>query len=210
MNSLILFLKFMLIGVFSIGGGYASLPLIERYLVEDGLLTMTRFTDLVALSQMTPGPIFINAATFSGMGIAGVGGAAAATLGSVLPSFVIVSILAHFYRKYEDAELMQATFAGVRPAVTGLIAATALSMIFEATLRPARLLSSGGASDATFTGAGLEGLARAAAALPYADVVSVCIIAGGIALMRLFKVKPIVIMLGAAAIGIAAYYCGIF
>jgi chromate transporter len=208
MNSLILFLKFMLIGVLTIGGGYASLPLIERYLVDDGLLTLPQFTDLVALSQMTPGPIFINAATFSGMSVAGISGAAAATIGSVVPSFIIVSLLSHFYRKYEDAGLLQSAFAGVRPAVTGLIGATALTMIVETALQPARLTASGGAGDAGFAGAGLEELARFVAAIPHADVVSVCIIAAGVALLRLFKVRPIFILLGAAAVGIAAYYYG--
>jgi chromate transporter len=200
-----LFLKFMLIGVFTIGGGYASLPLIERYIVDGGLMTMPQFTDLVALSQMTPGPIFINAATFSGMNIAGVGGAAAATIGSVVPSFIIVSILASVYGKYEEAGLMRSALEGVRPAVMGLIAATAVSMIFEATLWPVTLLSSGDAVDASFTGAGLAGLTRVVAAVPYADVIAVCIIAAGVVLMRVFKIKPVFIMLGAAVVGGVLY-----
>jgi chromate transporter len=205
MNSLMLFLKFMLIGVFTIGGGYASLPLIERYIVDGGLMTMPQFTDLVALSQMTPGPIFINAATFSGMNIAGVGGAAIATIGSVVPSFIIVSILASVYGKYEEAGLMKSTLEGVRPAVMGLIAATAVSMIFEATLWPAALLSSSDANSTTFTGAGVAGLARVASAIPHTDIIAVCIIAAGVVLMRAFKIKPIFIMLGAAVIGGALY-----
>ncbi|MDR1293000.1 MAG: chromate transporter [Clostridiales Family XIII bacterium] len=205
MNILTLFLKFMLIGVFTIGGGYASLPLIERYIVDGGLMTMPQFTDLVALSQMTPGPIFINAATFSGMNIAGIGGAAAATIGSVVPSFIIVSILSSVYVRYEEAGLMRSALEGVRPAVMGLIAATAVSMIFEATLWPVTLLSIGDAKKALFTGEGFTGLARVAAAIPYADLIAVCIIAGGVVLMRAFKVKPIFIMVGAAAVGGVLY-----
>jgi chromate transporter len=195
----------MLIGVFTIGGGYASLPLIERYIVEGGLMTMPQFTDLVALSQMTPGPIFINAATFSGMNIAGIGGAAIATIGSIVPSFIIVSILASVYGRYEEAGLMRSALEGVRPAVMGLIAATAVSMIFEATLWPAALLSSGGAAGASFTGAGFAGLARVVSALPHADILAVCIIAAGVVLMRAFKVKPVFIMLGAAVVGGVLY-----
>jgi chromate transporter len=200
-----LFLKFMLIGVFTIGGGYASLPLIERYIVDGGLMTMPQFTDLVALSQMTPGPIFINAATFSGVNIAGVGGAAVATIGSVIPSFIIVSSLSKLYGRYEEAGLMKSALEGVRPAVMGLIAATAVSMIIEATLWPAKTLSAAVGAYYNFTGAGFTGLSYIVDALSLADMTAVLIIAVGIVLMRVFKAKPIFIMLGAAAVGGVLY-----
>jgi chromate transporter len=202
MNILTLFFKYMLVGLFTIGGGYASLPLVERYIVGDGLLNMSQFTDLVAISQMTPGPIFINAATFSGMNVAGIGGAAAATIGGIVPSFIIVTILSRVYEKYEDSGLMRSTLSGVRPAVTGLIAATAAAMMAEAvfwrTGTPA-----GGAPP---SGVIFEGISRIASAVSGIDLIAVCIIAGGIALMRLFKAKPVFIMAGAAAIGGFLYY----
>jgi chromate transporter len=139
------------------------------------------------------------------MNIAGIGGAAAATIGSVIPSFIIVSILSKLYGRYEGAGPMQSALSCVRPAVMGLIAATAISMILEAALWPTHLLSSGDAYNTSFTGAGFAGIARIAAAIPHADIIAVCILAAGIALMRIFKVKPIFIMLGAAAIGGTLY-----
>ena len=93
-----LFLSFLQIGLFSIGGGYAAMPLIQQLIVEQNQwLTMTEFTDLITIAEMTPGPIAINSATFVGTRIAGLGGALIATLGCVLPSFIIVLTLAKLY-----------------------------------------------------------------------------------------------------------------
>ena len=98
MSCLELFLSFLQIGLFSFGGGYAALPLIQGQIVTvHGWLGMSEFTDLITISQMTPGPIAINAATFVGIKIAGVPGALAATLGCILPSCVIVTLIARLY-----------------------------------------------------------------------------------------------------------------
>ena len=94
-----LFLSFFQIGLFSFGGGYAALPLIEeQVVVQNGWLSMTGFTDIITISQMTPGPIAINAATFVGMQIAGLLGAIIATMGCVSPSCIIVLTLAFLYQ----------------------------------------------------------------------------------------------------------------
>ena len=95
-----LFWSFIQIGMFSFGGGYAAMPLIQGQVVTDhGWLTMSEFTDLITISQMTPGPIAVNSATFVGLKIAGIPGAVVATLGCILPSCIIVTVLAKLYLK---------------------------------------------------------------------------------------------------------------
>ena len=95
-----LFWSFFQIGLFSIGGGYAAMPLIQNQVVDlHHWLTLSEFTDLITISQMTPGPIAINSATFVGIRIGGVGGALVSTLGCILPSLIIVMTLAYFYTK---------------------------------------------------------------------------------------------------------------
>ena len=98
-----LFLSFMQVGMFSIGGGYAAMPFIRSQVVSvHGWLTMSEFTDLVTIAEMTPGPIAVNAATFVGNRLAGFTGAIVATMGCILPSCLIVSLLAYLYRKYRQ------------------------------------------------------------------------------------------------------------
>lgn len=107
--------SFFQIGLFSIGGGYAALPLIQEQVVDfNHWLNMTEFVDIITISQMTPGPIAINAATFVGIRIAGIWGAVAATLGCILPSCIIVLLLAYLYYKYR--ELTHNKRNPVRPA----------------------------------------------------------------------------------------------
>jgi len=128
-----LFLSFLQIGAFSFGGGYAAMPLIQHQVVElNGWLSMSQFTDLVTISQMTPGPIAINAATFVGTQIAGVPGALAATAGCVLPSCVIAAILANLYLRYRNLKVMQGILGSLRPAVVSMIAAAGLSILISA------------------------------------------------------------------------------
>ena len=103
-----LFWSFLQIGLFSFGGGYADMPLIQAQIVtQHGWLGMAEFTDLVTISQMTPGPIAINAATFVGLRVAGVSGALAATVGCMLPSCVLVTLLARLYLRYRKLSLLQ-------------------------------------------------------------------------------------------------------
>lgn len=125
-----LFLSFLQIGLFSFGGGYAALPLIQQQVVaKNGWLSMGEFTDLLTISQMTPGPIAVNGATFVGMQIAGIPGAIAATLGCILPSFIIVLLLAVFYKKYGKSKLLQGALAGLRPVVVVLIATAGIDIL---------------------------------------------------------------------------------
>lgn len=125
-----LFLVFLKVGAFGFGGGYAVLPLIESEIVDaNHWLTTQEFTDLITISQMTPGPIAINSATFVGTRVAGVGGALAATLGSVFPSIIIVTTIATIYFKYRNLDALQAVLTSLRPAVVALIATAGLTMI---------------------------------------------------------------------------------
>ena len=96
-----LFFSFIQIGLFSVGGGYAAIPLIQEQIVNiHHLMTMEEFSDLITVAEMTPGPISINSSTFVGMRIAGIGGVLLCSLGCIIPSFVICFILAYFYYKY--------------------------------------------------------------------------------------------------------------
>ncbi|MCI5562408.1 MAG: chromate transporter, partial [Intestinimonas massiliensis] len=118
MTLLRLFWSFFQIGLFSFGGGYAALPLIQHQVVEqNGWLTISQFTDIITISQMTPGPIALNSATFVGIQIAGLPGALIATLGCILPSCIVALTLAWFYYKYRNLSLVKGVLQGLRPAV---------------------------------------------------------------------------------------------
>ena len=130
MTLLELFWSFLQVGLFSIGGGYAAMPLIQAQVVEQHpWLTMSEFTDLITIAEMTPGPIAINSATFVGIRIAGLGGAVVATFGCILPSLLIVSILAKIYYKYKGAKGLDTVLSCLRPAVVALIAGAGLSIL---------------------------------------------------------------------------------
>lgn len=128
-----LFLSFLQIGALSFGGGYAAIPLIQNQVVEThSWMSMAEFTDLVTISEMTPGPVAINSATFVGIKIAGLPGALAATLGCVLPSCIIVMLIAKLYLKYRDMSLLQGILGALRPAVVAMIASAGVSILISA------------------------------------------------------------------------------
>ena len=128
-----LFLSFLQIGAFSFGGGYAAMPLIQNQVVQlHSWLSQSEFTDLITISQMTPGPIAINSATFVGTRIAGIPGALAATAGCVLPSCILVTLLAKIYLKYRNLSLLQGVLKSLRPAVIAMIAAAGASILVNA------------------------------------------------------------------------------
>lgn len=121
-----LFLTFAKIGAFSIGGGYAMLPFIQKEVIDRyGWMSMREFSDILAISQMTPGPVAINSATFVGYKMAKLPGSIAATLGVVLPSFLMIIIIASFFAKFYEKYAVKSAFKGIRPSVVGLIAAAA-------------------------------------------------------------------------------------
>ena len=126
-----LFLSFIQVGLFSVGGGYAAIPLIQNQIVDiHGLMSLQEFTDLITIAEMTPGPISIKSATFVGTRLAGLPGAIICTLGCILPSFFICLALAYFYYKYRQLDGVQKVLSALRPAVVALIASAGLSILF--------------------------------------------------------------------------------
>lgn len=125
-----LFLAFLQIGAFSFGGGYAAIPLIQSQVIDRyGWLTAKDFTDLITISQMTPGPIAINAATFIGSRVGGIPGSMLATAGVILPSCIFVSVLAMVYRRYRKLALLQNVLSTLRPSVVALIFSAGLVLM---------------------------------------------------------------------------------
>ncbi|PRY83521.1 chromate transporter [Alkalibacterium olivapovliticus] len=169
-----LFLSFFQIGLFSFGGGYAALPLIEQELIHaQGWITNQQFIDILTLSEMTPGPIAINAATFSGNQIAGVFGGIIATVGVTLPSVIIVQIMAYFYFKYQNLTVVQGIIQGLRPAVVALIASAGVTIFMTAMF------------------------GRSSWPVDIAEInwISVVFFAVGLFLMRKYKASPIQVIL---------------
>lgn len=183
-----LFISFLQVGLFSVGGGYAAIPLIQNQVVNVwDLMSMSEFADLITIAEMTPGPISINSATFVGMRLAGVPGALICTLGCILMPFTICLILAHYYYKYRNFSGVQTVLGCLRPAVVSLIACAGLSILTLAVFR-------NGAVD--FTPGNLN----------YIEIVIffVCIF-----LLRKFKVGAIKIILGSGVAGLILHFAGI-
>lgn len=184
-----LFYSFLKIGLFSFGGGYAAMPLIQEQVVNSyGWLSMPEFTDLITISQMTPGPIAINSATFVGIKIAGVPGALVATFGCVLPSCVIVMLIAKLYLKYRNMDTLQGVLNSLRPAVVAMIASAGVSILITAFWGSVEMIS-----------------------LMGTKWVLVVIFILGVVLLRKFKINPILVMVlaGVAKAGLAAVGVGV-
>lgn len=128
-----LFISFFQIGMFSVGGGYAALPLIEEQVVQvHSWLSLSQFTDLITISEMTPGPITLNSASFVGLQVAGLPGAIVATLATIVPSFIIVSSLAYVYYRFSSMSIIKGVIEGLRPTVVALIATAGLTIVMNA------------------------------------------------------------------------------
>jgi len=128
-----LFFSFLQVGLFSFGGGYAAMPLIQGQVVTmHQWLSMSEFTDLITISQMTPGPIAVNSATFVGIKVAGLPGAIAATAGCILPSCILVTVIAKLYLKYRNMELLRGVLGSLRPAVVAMIASAGILILISA------------------------------------------------------------------------------
>ena len=128
-----LFFTFAKIGLVGFGGGMAILPLIYQSVSEFNAIDEEEFANLFAISQATPGPLAVNAATFSGFETAGIPGALAATIGVAFPAFILVAICVKFLNKYKESQLVQGAFTGIRPVAVGMIMAGFL-MMAETTL----------------------------------------------------------------------------
>ena len=185
-----LFWSFVQIGAFSVGGGFAAMPLIQHQVVDlHHWLTMAEFADVVTISEMTPGPIAINSATFVGTRIAGLPGALVATLGCVLPSCIIVLTISYFFFKYRNLAGIQGVLSGLRPAVVALIATAGISML--------SLVVFGGA-EPVWNALTVESF----------DFIAIGLFIVAFVVLRLFKkVSPIQIMLGTGVVGGILYLC---
>lgn len=139
---------YLKIGIFGFGGGYAMLSLVEHAVVDPGWISETMFTDIVAISQMTPGPIGINSATYIGYvapgsvnpalasPFFGILGSILATLAVTIPSFLLVIYSSHFIRRHQESGVIRAIFSGLRPVVVGLIASAAILLMNAANFNP--------------------------------------------------------------------------
>lgn len=179
-----LFWSYFQIGLFSIGGGYAAMPLIQQQVVEKhNWLTMGQFADIVTIAEMTPGPIAVNSATFVGTMIAGLPGAIIATLGCVFPSCVIVMSLAYIYHRFRGLSVVQGILAGLRPAVIAMIASAGINLFLTAVGVTSALPVS----------------------LTNVNMGAVVIFLAALYILRRWKISPIKVMAGAGAAGLFVF-----
>lgn len=185
MNILLkLFLGFLQVGLFSVGGGYAAIPLIQNQIVDVyHLMTLEEFADLITIAEMTPGPISINSATFVGMRLAGLPGALFCTLGCILMPFIICLVLAYFYYKYRSFSGVQTVLSCLRPAVVSLISCAGLSILTLAVFK-----------NGTFD-----------FSLDNLKFIELLLFAGCLVLLRKYKVGAIKIILGSGVVGTLLY-----
>lgn len=179
-----LFWSFFQIGLFSIGGGHAAMPLIQNQVVDiHSWLTMPQFADIMTISEMTPGPIAINSATFVGIQTAGIPGAIISTLGCVFPSCIIVLTLAYIYNRFRGLSLIQGVLAGLRPAVVAMIASAGISLLILAVYGQRTLPSN----------------------LGQIDKVACIIFVAAFFILRKWKCNPIYVMAGSGVLGVILY-----
>lgn len=123
-----LFLEFFKTGLFAVGGGLATLPFLQDMATRTGWFTTAQLADMVAVSESTPGPIGVNMATYVGFTVGGVPGAVVATLGLIMPSLIIILIIAAFLQAFRDNRYVNAAFYGLRPASTAMVAAAGIGV----------------------------------------------------------------------------------
>lgn len=179
-----LFWTFFQIGLFSIGGGYAAMPLIQNQVVDlHPWLTMTQFADIMTIAEMTPGPIAINSATFVGIQVAGISGAVVATVGCIFPSCIIVLSLAYVYYRFRGMTIVQGILVGLRPAVVSMIASAGLSLMIMV----------------------LYGEHTIPANLFNIDLIGLLLFAFALIVLRKWKPNPLWVMASCGAAGVILY-----
>ncbi len=185
-----LFITFFLIGAFTFGGGYAMLPLIQAEVLRKGWMAEEQILNFIAVSESTPGPFAINISTYVGSVMGGeslwqsVLGAFCATLGVVLPSFIVILIVAQFFMKFKTSKVVSGCMSGLRPAVIGMISSAIVSMAMTA------FFYNGFSLDSVLT----------------LEFVCLVIIFAVSLVMALKKVHPIIIIVMSAVLGIAVGY----
>jgi chromate transporter len=179
-----LFLSFLKIGLFSFGGGYAAVPLIQNEIVDKmKWLEMNEYVNMITIAGTTPGSIALNSATFVGQKIAGFPGAIFTTVGCILPSFIIVLILSFFYMKFKKLSVIQGVLNGLRPAVVSMIASAGLSIfalaVFNQHIKSIKLHNF--------------------------RVAEACLFCVGLFLLRRYKLNVVWIIFGSGIIGTVIY-----
>ncbi len=185
-----LFFVFFKLGLFSFGGGYAMLPLIYQDIQKIGIMDPTEFSNLVGISQMTPGPIAINAATYVGFKAAGIWGSIAATVAVSLPAFFLIIAVVHFMNRFKSNQPLQAALSGIRPATVGLIGS---AFVFFA---DTTIFSSEAFMTMLGSRASLWASLGSILSLPALGIAAVAYL-----LSDRFKVDPILIIIGAGVVG---------
>ncbi len=142
-----LYWEFFQIGLFAVGGGLATIPFLQSLATRTGWYSTDLISDMIAVSESTPGPIGINMATYVGCNVAGFWGGVVATLGEITPSIIIVCLISGSLNKFRDNKLVEQVFYGLRPAVTGLIAAAGVTIIQSSVLNVDMFVDSGNALD---------------------------------------------------------------
>ena len=181
-----LFFTFFKIGAFTFGGGYAMLPFIRAEVAAHGWLTQEELINFIAVSESTPGPFAVNISTYVGMTVGGLPGAVCATLGVILPSFLIILLVAKCFEKFRESRIVKGCMSGLKPAVVGLIAAAFLS-VGETVFFPDLSLS-------------LSAILLSPAFLVSLGLFALSLVAA------LKKVHPILIICVSAAVGVGAGY----
>lgn len=192
-----LFAAFAKVGLLGFGGGLAIVRLIFDSIQPFMDMSREAFANIVAISQITPGPLAVNTATYVGYEAAGVGGAAAATLGVVIPEFIIMSIVCRMLRQFRDSKWVKGILNGIRPATIGLIGAAAVTLIAPAVAGEGRLgrgLLAKLGTDVT------QGLAGSFFGLPV-DIVSLVLLGLTVLLMVRYKKSPFFVLILMGCIG---------
>ena len=192
-----LFAAFARVGVLGFGGGLAIVRLIYDSIQPFMDMSREMFANIVAISQITPGPLAVNTATYVGYVAAGIGGAAAATLGVVLPEFIIMSAVVRMLHRFRDSKWVNGALNGIRPATIGLIGAAAVTLIVPAVAGEGRLgrgLSAKLGIDVS------QGFAGSLFGLPV-DVVSLVMLALTVVLMVRYKKSPIFVLILMGCLG---------
>lgn len=187
MKFLFLFWEFFKIGLFTFGGGYAAIPLIHDCVLSNDWMTEAMFSDMIAISESTPGPVMVNSATYVGFDQAGLLGAAAATFGVVLPSFIVIILISAFLKKFITHRAVASVLAGIKPCIAGVIAATGLHMAITAAF----------SFEGTFS-------ADIPMLIIFAALIGVCALSHAIGMKTL---SPILLICISAVLGIVLGYC---
>lgn len=172
-----LFLTFLKIGAFTFGGGYAMIPLIQQEVINHGWLDTEELIDFIAISESTPGPLAVNVSTFVGMQTGGILGALCAILGVVLPSFVIILIVAKVFEKFQRSKIVNGAMIGLKGSVVGLIGAALITT-------------------------GISVFGNAVKAVNVKEIVAALVMIAGLAFGIKKKVSPIILILASAVVGI--------